>query len=390
MTAQPGPPRDLRIEMVLPSMPTAGMEVMVARMVRGLLARGHHVGVTCIESRGELGEELADEGVRVMLVPTPGLATILRAPALDAWLARSGADVVHVHSGAWLKASGAARRAGLPSVATVHGLLAPEPWHGPPLMHWAGRRTHTVVAVTASLADYLNRVARIPRHRLVVIPNGIGTDAFTPGGYSGAVRGRIGIADGAPLVGHVARLDDVKNQPLLLEAFALARRHVPDAMLAIVGEGAMRPALEERIDALGLRGVAHLLGAERDVAPVYRDFDLFVLSSRTEGTSMSMLEAMSTGVACVATAVGGNPALLDHGRAGLLTPADDAAALGDAMATLLLDRRRRAELAAAGRARVMESYGDGAMLDAYTALYERLLPARGGRNDQPRTEACVA
>lgn len=375
--------------MVLPSMPRAGMEVMVASLVRGLRARGITPGVTCTEHVGEVGEELAAEGIRVTLVPTPGLTTIVRAPKLASWLARSGAEVVHAHSGAWLKAAGAARQAGLPIIATVHGLVAPEPWHGPPLMHWAGRRTNVVAAVSGPLADYLRQVARIPQSRLVVIPNGIRADIFVPGAPSGKLRARLGIADSTPLVGHVARLDDVKNQPLLLEAFAIARRQVPDAVLAVIGEGAMRSVLEERIRALGLGGTAHLVGAERDVAPLYRDLDLFVLSSRTEGTSMSMLEAMASGIACVATAVGGNPDLLCSGRCGMLTPPGDALALGSAISALLLDGRRRHELAAAGRARVVDSFSDTVMVDAYAAQYTHLIGHRPRNNAIRGSVTCV-
>lgn len=388
MSDRPDPSHLPAVEMVLPSMPTAGMEVMVARMVRRLAGRGHRVGVTCIEEIGALGEELADEGVRVTLVPTPGLGTILRAPALEGWLAASGADVVHVHSGAWLKAAGAARRAGLPVVATMHGIEAPEPWYYPGLLHWAGRRSDRVIAVSESVVEYLGSVARLPRSRVSLIPNGICTERFASGGPAGAFRERLGIPRSAPLVGHVARLDPVKNQPLLLEAFALLRREVPDAVLAIVGDGAMRADLESRIAALGLEGAVHVVGVVRDVAPLYRDFDLFVLSSRTEGTSMSMLEAMASGVPCVATAVGGNPALLDHGRCGALVPPDDPRLLADAMRGLILDGERRDALSAAARDRVEKHYSEKAMLDSYAATYRSVVLKEPG--SQPVTEAACA
>lgn len=376
------------IEMVLPSMPTAGMEVLVARMVRALDRRGHRVGVTCIETLGPLGEELADEGVRVTLAGAHGLRTIVRAPDLEHWLHRAGADVVHVHSGAWLKASGAARRVALPVVATVHGIEAPEPWYGPGLMHWAARRSDRVVAVSDSVADHLLRTVRVAPERLTTIPNGIDTERFAPAGRTGAIRRRLGLSPATRVIGHVARLNPIKNQALLVAAFGQLHARMPDTALVIVGDGPLRRDLEERVASLGLTGAVHFIGLERDVAPIYADFDAFVLSSHSEGTSMSMLEAMASGIACVATAVGGNPALLADGRCGMLVPAGDPESLANALHDLIGDDVRRGRLAEAARARVLAHFSECAMLDAYVALYRRLRPERAGRA-QDREAPCA-
>lgn len=362
--------RLLRIEMVLPSLVAAGMEVLVARMVRALAARGHDVGVTCLESDGILAGPLRDEGFRVTVRETPGLTSIFHAPALDGWLRELHPDVVHVHSGAWLKGAGAARRAGVRRViATVHGILAPEPWHGPALMHLAARRTDRVVAVSDSLSTYLHRRVRVPARKLDVILNGVDTTRFAPRPHPGRLRAQLGLPPEALLVGHVARLDPVKNQPMLLDAFARVRQVVPSAVLVMVGDGPMRAALERQIETLGLQEGVKLAGLHPDPSSLYPEFDAFALSSTIEGTSMSLLEAMATGVPVVATAVGGTPALLQDGRAGVLVPSDDAVAFAAALVGLLTDRERRAQVGAAGRRRVETTYSEGAMLDQYEALY---------------------
>ncbi|MBK7833512.1 MAG: glycosyltransferase [Gemmatimonadetes bacterium] len=105
-------PTPRRIEMVVPSLVTAGMEMVVATLVRALARRGHEVGVTCTQEIGAIGEQLQSEGVPVALVPAPGVLTNFWPRDLARWFASRRPDIVHVHSGVWLKAARAARLAG--------------------------------------------------------------------------------------------------------------------------------------------------------------------------------------------------------------------------------------------------------------------------------------
>src|SRR5437762_8631029 len=118
-TGPPRPPRpprcherlpSVRIEMVLPTLDAAGMEVMVANLTRGLVGRGHEVGVTCLEEDGLIADELRAVGVRVAVIRNPGFRGVLRPTRLEAWLRQVRPDLVHAHSGGWLKAGRAAHR----------------------------------------------------------------------------------------------------------------------------------------------------------------------------------------------------------------------------------------------------------------------------------------
>lgn len=364
-----------RIEMVLPSMPAAGMEMVVARMTRGLTRRGHDVGVTCIEADGSLGRELRDEGFSVVVVPTLGSRTILFPTALAAWLRTRRPDVVHTHSGAWLKSARAARLAGVPRVVhTVHGLLDREPWHGPPMKKWAARYTAAVACVSQPLNEYLIQKAWIPPEKLHVIPNGIDTDRFTPVGEAGPVRRRFGLGADRVVIGHVARFAPVKNQRLLIRGFAKLRERHPAAFLALVGDGELRNKLEQLASELGIPDHVGFYGPADDLPPIYRDFDAFVLSSFSEGTSMSILEAMATSLCVVATDVGGNTDLLDRGRAGILVPSDDEDALAAALTQLMETPERRNLMGAAARRRAATVYGEATVLARYEALYSPAAP----------------
>src|SRR5215470_17713410 len=135
--------------MVVRGLAAAGMEVVVARLCRGLSRRGHVVGVTCIEYCGDLGESLQRDGIRVSLVATPGIRTILWPRILTAWFRRIRPHVVHVHSGAWLKAARGAARAEVPRVVhTIHGLLDHETWTSIQIKRWAAHYTHVIAAVS--------------------------------------------------------------------------------------------------------------------------------------------------------------------------------------------------------------------------------------------------
>ena len=369
----------LRIEMVLPSLIAGGMEVVTARLVKRLTGRGHAVGVTCILEEGPLAEELRGEGIRVKLVPAPGLRTNVFPTQLAAWLRQVAPDVVHIHSGVWLKAARAARMAGVRRVVfTEHGALDVEPWYSSLIKRQAARFTDAIIAVSEPLARVLTETHGLPADKVRALPNGVDAELFSPG-PSRVPLSAWGIGQDSLIIGHVARLAPVKNQPLLLEAFARVVQQRPNARLVVVGDGPERELLERRIAELGLTATAHLIGEHRDVPGLLRSFTVFVLPSKAEGTSMSVLEAMAAGVPVIATAVGGTPALLDGGRCGQLIAANDVGALADAIVSLLDDHERRRTYAIAARQRVMQYYDEQAVADQYESLYMGAVTAPGRR-----------
>ena len=373
----------LTVEMVLPSMDPGGQELVVARLANDLAARGHRVGITVTMEEGSLASTLRDSGHDVMLVPAPGLRTNWRAESLIARFRARRPDVVHVHSGVWLKAARAARAAGVGRVVhTVHGLLDREPWYSESLKRMAARSTDVVVAVSEPLRRYLVDVVGLPDRQVVTVLNGIDTAVFRPGPRNPEFRRRLGIAPEEIVIGHVARLATIKNQILLIDAFAALLTRVPTATLVIVGDGPERESLVARTRQLGVESSVRFVGEIADTSPVYREFDVFVLSSRAEGTSMSILEALASGVCVVATSVGGNPALLRDGECGVLVPSENARALTEAIEGVVNDGRRREAFGAAGRRHAQLDYAASSVVDRYIDLYRgastagRILPER--------------
>lgn len=383
--SQPPQTSRLKIEMVVPLLIGAGMEVMVARMARKLARRGHDVGVTCLVEEGSLAPELRDCGVRVSHPDALGLFNTTWLTNLTAHFRSISPDVLHLHSGTWFKAATAGRRAQLPYVMfTAHGFIEAEPLHEGMLHRIAAHYTDRVVAVSEHLASTLTKRGLGDGAPAVVI-NGIDIEQFHPrgeGSTAGAIRSRFGLSANTLLVGTVARLEPIKNQAMLIDAIALAHAAGFDCAAVLVGEGALEGQLRQQAKDLGVADRVHFWGLERHVARLYPELDIFVLSSDAEGTSISLLEAMASGVCPVATSVGGNPAVVGNGegqsQSGVLVgrrrPDELAAAIGQLAADPI--RRRRIGLAA--RERIVAHFSDETMVDAYERLY-REPPARAAR-----------
>jgi glycosyltransferase involved in cell wall biosynthesis len=360
----------MKIEMVVPSMVAAGMETVVADLSRSLVGRGHSVGITCLQARGNLGEQLDGEGIRVSAVSTSGLARMFWPAPLTRWFRRLHPDVVHAHSGVWLKAARAARAAGVPTVIhTMHGIPDVDPWYRPLIERWAAMATTTITVVSEPLRTYVVDQLHVRPNRVHVLPNGVNTERFKPGPGPGEIRRRFELGSDRVIVGHVARFSPVKNHKLLLDAFATVRTECPEAFLALVGDGPLRGLVQAQATSLGITEHVGFCGLFMDPAPLYRDFDVFVLPSLLEQTSMSLLEAMASALPVVATRVGGSPDLLDHGNAGTLVESGDQGQLANALISLIRDPGKRQQLGRSARARVLAVYDHEKMVDGYETFY---------------------
>ena len=239
------------------------------------------------------------------------------------------------------------------------------------------------VALSRDLAGTLTGPVGISPERVRRICNGVDSDRFRPA----AVREPIG---GSPfndprlwVVGTVGRMQAVKNQVDLARAFAQALAAAPALRerlrLVMVGDGPLRAEAAAFLAQAGLAELAWLPGERRDVREVMRGLDCFVLPSLAEGISNTILEALSSGLPVIATAVGGNPDLIESGRTGLLVPAGDTAALARVLGALAADPARARALGLAARQQVEREFSLAAMVSAYESMYELLLTRYAAR-----------
>jgi glycosyltransferase involved in cell wall biosynthesis len=297
---------------------------------------------------------------------------MLRPASLASDIRVIAPDVVHTHSGLWYKGGLAARMAGVPlQVHTDHGRRNPEPWSDKLIDRLASRRTDAVVAVSEVLGRQLRHIVTRPSS-VCVIPNGVNIDEYAFAPDDGAVRRELGIATAAPIIGSIGRLEPVKGYDIMVAAFARLRNEWRDStppVLVLVGDGSDRPALEQIATESGCRDAVYFLGWRTDLHALHQSFTLFTMSSRSEGTSISLLESMSAGLCPVVTRVGGNPAVLGDALAHRLVDPESPEALVTAWTNALRENEKRTRDAMAARQRVEDDFSLDTTVRAYEALY---------------------
>jgi sugar transferase (PEP-CTERM/EpsH1 system associated) len=359
-----GPEKPLVVLHVILSLEIGGMEQVVSSLIQHLDQTRYTSVVACVEGLGPLALELQSKGIRVIKVsPMVPMVSFFFPSQLVQVIKGVNPDAVHVHSGCWHKAALAARLSGVKNIIyTEHGRIFPDSravvfldWLYSPL-------TRHVVAVSDNLADYMCSAVGIAKSKISVIMNGIDVERFR----SARVRR---VAGEGLRVGIIARLAPVKDIATLVRAVAIVQRRHPNLLLVIVGDGPERNSLESLVQDLGLTSVVTFQGFRRDIPAVLEEIDIFTLSSLSEGTSITLLEAMASGKPVVVTDVGGNRAVVEQGVNGLLVPAAEPESLARALSALADDPRLCDSMALANIEKVTQHYSVQAMACHYEALY---------------------
>jgi glycosyltransferase involved in cell wall biosynthesis len=240
---------------------------------------------------------------------------------------------------------------------------------------WLGRRTDALIAISPRVRSDILDTYRIARDAQVrVIPLGFNLDrllAIAPADRA-AARAAVRVPDDAIVVTTVGRLTGIKQHGLFLEMAHRLASASARFLFLIVGDGELRRELETRAAELGLESRVRFLGWRGDLETVYGATDIFVLTSRNEGTPVALIEAMAAGVASVSTDVGGVRDVVTAPGLGSLVPFGDAAALAGAVSALADAPERRAEIGLAGRASVRERFHASRLLEDIRTLYSQL------------------
>ena len=360
-----------------------GIVNLVNRMPR---ERWRHVVVSLTRVSGAFAQRVERDDVRyIELDKHPG-HLVRDYPRLYRLFRKLQPAVVHTRNLAALEAVVPAWAAGVPArIHGEHGWSAEDP-EGRRRRYQFVRRLYRpfvqhYVALSRHLSAYLERDVGVPRDRISQLYNGVDTERFCPA----PARVKIsGCPFGGPdewLVGWVGRMDAVKDPLNLVRAFLRAREISPAAAkhlrLVLVGHGALRQALETALNHEGARDHVWFAGERSDVADIMRGLDCFVLPSRGEGISNSILEAMASSLPVIATRVGGNSELIESGMTGLLVPAGSPHALTTAMLDYFVERSLARRHGRAARQVAHSRFSLKRMVFDYSELYERSLAAAG-------------
>jgi glycosyltransferase involved in cell wall biosynthesis len=383
----------MRIARVLTRLNLGGPARQVLASDPLLRARGHELCVFAGEpepGEGDLFAALLERGVEARRVP--GLARgwsvagDLRARRfLRRELEAFRPQVLHTHAS---KAGALGRSAvrKMPEVARVHT------FHGHVLEGYFGagisrglaaverrlaRETDRIVAVSHATADDLVRLEITPEDRIVVVPPGIDLDPFLAlERKSGELRALLGASPQVFLVGVIGRLAEVKRPEWALDVLELLAERHPHLQIVYVGDGELRGMLERRIRALpeALQARAHLVGALPDMPVVLSELDAVLLTSRSEGMPVALIEAGAAALPVVAARVGGVPELVAEERTGLL--GDTADELAFALSKLIEAPQEARAMGARARLRVASRHGALALAERLERLYAAVVEER--------------
>jgi glycosyltransferase involved in cell wall biosynthesis len=363
------PSRPCSVAEISDGLDRGGKERVIVELARRCNPAAVDIHVVSLGRRGALGELIEDAGRRLHVLDRPDGFSPSLVWRLAQFLRANRIDVVHTHDDrAAVHGLAAATLAGIKG--RIHTLHRSRIVYGQGqrskihLAAHAGRLAKVFVCVSRSSLEMMQE-AGVPTAVLKVVPNGVDLSRFS---YSGSDPRGAAIT--------VARLSPEKDLATLLQAVARTLDAVPDFRIDIVGGGPSHGELVALAQTLGIADHVAFLGDRSDVPELLRHARMFILSSRTEGLPVSLLEAMACGLPVVATRVGGTPEAVVDRTTGLLVPPADPSALADAIREVWTDPAFAMSLARSARAKAEREFDIDSMIGQYEALY---LDASAGR-----------
>jgi glycosyltransferase involved in cell wall biosynthesis len=347
-----------------------GGQNQVLLTVLGMRALGHRAMLVA-HAEGELRQR-AREGLELIALAPRTEMDLSAAWRLSRLIKQLGPDVVHAHDphGVAMAALALSMSTQLAKPPLVAARRVDFHLKGNALSRWKYRQVDCFICASEAVRRMLVADG-VPAARAVTVHEGIDL-GHVDAAPAADLHADLWLPHGSPIVGNVAALVPHKGQRHLIEAAAIVVTRVPDARFVIAGEGELRPVLERQIKEHHLEKHVFLAGFRPDILSVHKGFDIFVMSSVTEGLGTSLLDAMACGKPIVATTAGGMPEVVEDGATGLLVPPRDHQAMAAAIVKLLTSPDLRARMGAAGLARVRARFSVERMVQDTLEIYRRV------------------
>jgi L-malate glycosyltransferase len=347
-----------------------GGQNQVLVTVLGMRALGHRTMLVA-HPGGELRQR-AQEGLDLMPLAPKTEMDLSAAWRLARLIKRLTPDIVHAHDPHAVAMAGLALSMSTQPVKPPLVASRRVDFHlrQSAMSRWKYRQVERFICASEAIRRMLVADG-VPEAKTVTVHEGIDV-ARVEAAPPAKLHEELFLPHGAPIVGNVAALVPHKGQRHLVEAAALVVRQVPDARFVIAGEGELRPSLERVIKDRRLEKHVLLAGFRPDVLSLHQAFDIFVMSSVTEGLGTSLLDAMAASKPIVATSTGGIPEVVADGVNGYLVPPRDHEAMASAIVRLLRDAELRRRLGAGGLTRVREQFSAERMVERTLSEYEQL------------------
>ena len=349
---------------------------MLVDLARYFKENGHVSLTLTTAAGGELAAELRRHDIAYQCLNAKDRASLKSLGRMISYMKKINPDVVITHGNYRLVARIAAITTRVPVIIHVeHNISSYKKMYHIIINRILARFTDSIVCVSNTARDSLLEIEKTYPKKVIVIPNGVNIERFSNSDREEDIVGplRIGI---------VARFYEQKGHIFFVEAAERIVREDRDVEFWLVGDGPFRAKIEAQVAARGLQEYCRFFGFRADVAPLFKQLDIFVLSSLWEGMPISLLEAQYYGIPSVVTNVGGNPEVITNGFNGFLVPPKDADALARAILSLLRDKKMRQELGRRAREVFYEKYTIEKMGDSYLDLIGTIY----GKKFQPFNE----
>jgi sugar transferase (PEP-CTERM/EpsH1 system associated) len=353
------------------SLNIGGLETFVIDLVRkgSNATRGH---IVCLESLGFLGESIDDIAI-FSLEKLPGIQLDCIKKIRNI-VGEYSIDLIHTHNeGAHFYGAIAGFLSGIPVVHTRHGIHDSENLKRKMLEWFSSLISKKVVGVSQDISKLYVEKIKIARSKVRTILNGVDPEQFARRAGNRELILETGSSSKVILMGIVARLVLVKDHKTLFEACRIVAKSHNSFRLVVVGDGPEMDNLVQLSQQLGLSGNIIFTGARRDIADLLNGLDIFVLSSSSEGISITLLEAMACELPIVATQVGGNPEVVVDAETGFLVPPENPKAFAEKLLLLMQNPDLRRSMGTAGRARVLANFSVQKSVKEYHECYRQAL-----------------
>jgi sugar transferase (PEP-CTERM/EpsH1 system associated) len=372
---------------VIVSLDVGGLENGLVNLVNHIPASRYRQAIVCLKGYTDFRKRVRRDDVEVFALGKREGKDLGNYVKLWRLFRTLQPDVVHTRNLGTIDVAFPAKLAGVHNVIHgEHGWDVADESGTNRKYRWLRRGCRRVIdrqiTVSRHIATWLTATVGVPGADIVQIYNGVDAQKFRPPAAGRAPLPGSGFDEpDVFVVGTVGRMAEIKDPMTLVQAF----QHLRDAggrnharlRLAMVGDGPLAEGVKHALAGEGTRNVTWLPGRRNDIDQVLRGLDLFVLPSRNEGISNTILEAMATGLPVVATDVGGNPELVVAGRTGTLVPPRQPAAMAAAIGRYVDDPQLAKTQGAAGRRRVLEDFSLETMLNRYLEVYDSVCGPAG-------------
>jgi len=352
-----------------------GLEIMVVNLLERIDRSQYRPSICCYDSLGSLTEGLPERGIGVHLLRRKPGIDYFYPFKLARYLKKSKIKILHLHNPtALFYGTLAGKIAGTPCIIyTEHGRDFSSSIKVKIANSLLCKMVDKIVVVAECGKRYLVKHEGVNEKKIIKIYNGIDSKKFGTRQEVALIRRELGITDDQSVIGMVARLDPIKNHACLIKAMKTVAAGLPTAVLLVIGDGSIRTELENMTADLGLQDHVKFLGARSDIPELLSVLDVFVLSSFSEGLSLTLIEACAAARPIVATDVGGNAENVEHESNGLLVPSDQPEVMARAILEILIDEAKARQMGEMGRKKFEKAFTLDAMVKRYEDLYESCL-----------------